>query len=143
MIKGESRIEYVPVQKKVVDYVDEPRYSIVPKKKTITDYREIVKVDIVPREVVMTDYYAVEHIRHYIPQIIPEHYTDYVPVERKNIKYEYIPVERQILHYPERSHEDETSRYLGIREQRGPKTYENLRDSDVEYWEKEYGYVRG
>lgn len=63
-------------------------------------------MDIVPREVISTDYYAVEHIRRYIPQIIPESYTDYVPVERKNIKYEYIPVERQILHYP-RTAQDE------------------------------------
>lgn len=105
----------MPVEKKVVDYVDEPRYSLKPRKRMVTDYKDIVKVDIVPREVVETDYYAIEHIRSYIPQVIPESRTDYVPVERKNIKYEYIPVERQILHCPEAQHKDEQSQYLGVR----------------------------
>jgi hypothetical protein len=55
----------------VIDYVDETKYSLVPKKRKIIDYRDFVRVDVVPREVVSTDYYAVEHIRSYIPQVIP------------------------------------------------------------------------
>lgn len=43
-VKGDSRIEYVPFEKKVVDYADEKRYSLIPKKKVITDYREQVRV---------------------------------------------------------------------------------------------------
>lgn len=58
----------------------------------ITDYRDIIRVETVPREVVTTDYYAVEHIRSYVPQVIPEKYVDYVAVERKNVSYQYIPI---------------------------------------------------
>ena len=39
MIKGESRIEYVPFEKKVVEYKDEARVERVPKKRTVTEYR--------------------------------------------------------------------------------------------------------
>jgi hypothetical protein len=127
----------------VIDYVDETKYSLVPKKRKIIDYRDFVRVDVVPREVVSTDYYAVEHIRSYIPQVIPEKYVEYVPVEHKNIKYEYIPVERQLIHYPEHSLESENPRYLGVKETTGPRIYENIRNSDIEFWEREYGYVRG
>jgi hypothetical protein len=100
-------------------------------------------VDVVPREVVSTDYYAIEHIRSYIPQYIPERQVEYVPKERKNIKYEYIPVERQLVHFPEHSLESENPRYLGIKEVEGPRIYENVQHSDVDFWEREYGYVRG
>ena len=67
----QSNIEYVPFEKKVIDYVDEAHYSLVPRKRIMTDYKDEVRVDIVPREVSVTDYYAVEHIRRYIPEIIP------------------------------------------------------------------------
>lgn len=124
----------MPVEKKVVDYVDEKKYSIVPKTRKIVEYKDFVRVDFVPREVISTDYYAVEHIRSYIPQVVPEKYTDYVPVERKNISYEYIPVQRQLVHCPETAHEQEQSQYLGVKEYQGPKRYENLRESDIYIW---------
>ena len=76
----------------------------MPRKRRVTDYKEFVRVDVVPREVTTTDYYAVEHVRQYVPQIIPEKCIDYVPVEHKNIKYEYIPVERQLVHLPDQIH---------------------------------------
>ena len=39
LIKGTSQIEYVPVEKKVIDYVDQKRYELVPRKRRVTDYR--------------------------------------------------------------------------------------------------------
>ena len=99
MIKGESRIEYVPFEKKVVEYKDEARVERVPKKRTVTEYREEKVVEEVPREVTVTDYYAVEYLRQYIPQYVPEKQIEYVDRERKVKKYEYIPVERYIYLY--------------------------------------------
>ena len=49
---------------------------------------------------------------------------------------------RQIVHYPQHSHDDEAPRYLGVNEPR-VKSYENVRESDIQFWEKEYGYRRG
>lgn len=51
-------------------------------------------VEEVPREVVATDYYAVENIKQYYKEIIPEKKIEMVPVERKVKKIEYIPVEK-------------------------------------------------
>ena len=59
VIKGESRIEYVPFEKKVMDYRDEVVVDRVPVTRTVTEYREERHIDKVPREVVKTDYYAV------------------------------------------------------------------------------------
>jgi hypothetical protein len=113
VIKGESRIEYVPFEKKVVDYRDEVIIEQRPITRTVTEYREEKRIENVPREVVKTDYYAVEYLRQYIPQYIPEKTVEYVARERKVKKYDYIPVERQIVHYPEQPLEEETVRYQG------------------------------
>ena len=107
VIKGESRIEYVPFEKKIIEYKDEARVERVPKKRTVTEYREEKRIEEVPREVTITDYYAVEYLRQYIPQYIPEKEIQYVAKERKVKRYEYIPVERQIVHYPEQPLEAE------------------------------------
>lgn len=40
VIKGESRIEYVPFEKKIVEYREEARVERVPKTRKITQYRE-------------------------------------------------------------------------------------------------------
>lgn len=40
VIKGESRIEYVPFEKKIVEYKDQSRVERVPKTRTVTEYRE-------------------------------------------------------------------------------------------------------
>ena len=47
------------------------------------------------------------------------------------------------MHVPERSHHEEASKYLGVKEPQGPKVYDNLRESDIQFWEREYGYRRG
>ncbi len=40
VIKGESRIEYVPFEKKVIEYKDEVRVERVPKTRKVVEYRE-------------------------------------------------------------------------------------------------------
>jgi len=50
-IKGESRIEYVPYEKSIIEYEAIQRTEYVPKEKKVTDY------------------YAVEYVTEYIPQV--------------------------------------------------------------------------
>jgi len=101
VIKGESRIEYVPFEKKVIEYKDQAKVERVPKKVKKIEYREERKIEKIPKEVTVTDYYAVEYLRQYIPQYVPEKVIEYKQVAKKQVRYEYIPVERQIVHYPE------------------------------------------
>ncbi len=56
---------------------------MVPVKRTITDYKDNVVYDTVPREVIKQDYYAVEHVRSYKPDIVPEIQTEIQPREVK------------------------------------------------------------
>ncbi|CAD8053378.1 unnamed protein product [Paramecium primaurelia] len=77
VIKGESRIEYVPYTKEVTEYVTQ----------------EVVEY--VPRERKITDYYAVEYVTEHIPQVIQEKYIEYVPVETIKERTEYQAVTRQ------------------------------------------------
>ena len=39
-------------------------------------------METVPREVVSTDYYAIERVKQYVPQVIPEVTMETIPVER-------------------------------------------------------------
>ena len=94
VIKGESRIEYVPFEKKIVEYKDQAKVERVPKKVKKVEYREERKIESIPKEVTVTDYYAVEYLRQYIPQYVPEKRIEYVQVPKKQVRYEYIPVER-------------------------------------------------
>lgn len=98
VIKGESRIEYVPFEKKIIEYKDQSKVERVPKKVKKIEYREERKIETIPKEVTVTDYYAVEYLRQYIPQYVPEKRIEYVQVPKKQVRYEYIPVERYIFH---------------------------------------------
>ena len=94
-----------------------------------------------------TDYYAVEHIKQYIPQVVPQTTIDYVPVERKQLKYEYIPVERKLLHLPQQ-HQHLHGEEVAVEDTEsgsklGSKVYANLREEDFILWEQQYGYQRG
>jgi len=84
-----------------VEYKDQAKVERVPKKVKKVEYREERKIETIPKEVTVTDYYAVEYLRQYIPQYVPEKRIEYVQVPKKQVRYEYIPVERQIVHYPE------------------------------------------
>lgn len=103
VIKGESRIEYVPFEKKIIEYKDQAKVERVPKKVKKVEYREERKIETIPKEVTVTDYYAVEYLRQYIPQYVPEKRIEYVQVPKKQVRYEYIPVERYLSIYSGKS----------------------------------------
>lgn len=45
VIKGESRIEYVPFEKKIIEYRDEAKVERKPKTRKVTEYREEVRIE--------------------------------------------------------------------------------------------------
>ena len=49
VIKGESRIEYVPFEKKIVEYKDQAKVERVPKKVKKIEYREERKIETIPK----------------------------------------------------------------------------------------------
>jgi hypothetical protein len=98
---GGSRFEYVPYQKKVLDYEVREYSEVVPRQRTVTELQERRYTETVPRTVVDQAYYAIEHRRQYIPQVIPEAIVETIPVERIVQRTEYIPIEKTIVHYPQ------------------------------------------
>lgn len=51
-------------------------------------------METVPRRVDTVDYYAIETVRQYVPEVIPEVTIETKPVERSVYHTEYIPIER-------------------------------------------------
>ena len=49
VIKGESRIEYVPFEKKVIEYKDQSKLERVPKTVKKVEYREERKIEQIPK----------------------------------------------------------------------------------------------
>ncbi|KAL4488905.1 hypothetical protein ABPG72_005692 [Tetrahymena utriculariae] len=82
IVKGESRIEYIPYEKTVIEYEAVQRIEYVPKEKKVTDY------------------YAVEYQTEYIPQVYQDRYIEYVPTERVQERVEYQAIEKQVVHQP-------------------------------------------
>ncbi|EGR34317.1 hypothetical protein IMG5_016570 [Ichthyophthirius multifiliis] len=74
-VLGQSRLEHIPYQRKVVDYEQQVSTTIVPKERLVQDY------------------YTIEHQVSYIPNVIQEPYVDYVPVQRYKQRVEYNAVE--------------------------------------------------
>jgi len=77
-----------------MDYEVREYSEMVPRQRTVTEYQERRYMETVPRTVVSTDYYAIEHVRQYVPNIIPEAIVETTPVERIVQRTEYIPVEK-------------------------------------------------
>lgn len=75
----------------------------VPIRRKVIQYEERRVVEEVPREVVTTDFYAVESIKQYYKEVVPEKKIEMVPVERKVRKIEYVPVEKYYNFYAGRS----------------------------------------
>jgi hypothetical protein len=69
---GESRIEYIPFEQRVTDYEIREWTERIPHQRTIIEYQERRYIETVPREVTKVDYYAIEHLKQYVPQVIPE-----------------------------------------------------------------------
>jgi len=78
----------------VIDYETREWIETIPKQRVVTEYQERRWIETVPREVTKVDYYAIEHIKQYIPEVIPETTIETVPVERVVQRTEYIPVEK-------------------------------------------------
>lgn len=101
-IPVESRIEYIPFEKKYIEYDRVERIERVPFEREIVEYEEVVHAERIPVERTITDYYAVETQIEYIPKEIEETIVEYEPIERTWERVQYLPVETQIVHYPER-----------------------------------------
>eukprot|EP00825_Cyclidium_porcatum_P011923 TRINITY_DN16185_c0_g1_i2.p1 TRINITY_DN16185_c0_g1~~TRINITY_DN16185_c0_g1_i2.p1 ORF type:complete len:286 (-),score=66.57 TRINITY_DN16185_c0_g1_i2:397-1254(-) len=97
-IKGESRIEYVPYEKTIVEYETVTRTEKIPRERKIIEYEEVSRIEYVPKEKKITDYYAVEHQTEYIPQVYQDKYIEYVPQERVVERVEYQALEKQVVH---------------------------------------------
>jgi len=82
-VKGESRIEYVPYEKSVIEY------------------EAVQRTEYVPREKKVVEHYAVEYQTEYVPQVFHDRYVEYIPQERVVERVEYTPVERQVVHHPQ------------------------------------------
>lgn len=105
-LKGESFIQYIPFEKKIVDHVPVERVEYVPVERSIRDYYAVEKqIDYVP----MTRYETeVEYVPQQIIDHIPHTYIEYVPIRKEELvpvqevqeKVEYQPVDRSIIHYP-------------------------------------------
>lgn len=92
-IPAESRIEYVPYEKKYIEYDQIERVEQIPVQRVITEYEEVRRSERVPIERVIQDYYAVEYQTEYIPRVIEETVVDYVQQEKHFERVQYLPVE--------------------------------------------------
>lgn len=99
-IPVESRIEYIPFEKKYIEYDQIERIERIPYEREIVEYEEVTRTERIPIERTITDYYAIETQIEYIPKEIEETIVEYEPVERVWERVQYLPVETQIVHYP-------------------------------------------
>ena len=81
-IPVESRIEYIPFEKKYIEYDQVERIERIPFEREIVEYEEVTRTERIPIERTITDYYAVETQIEYIPKEIEETIIEYEPVER-------------------------------------------------------------
>ena len=79
-IPVESRIEYIPFEKKYIEYDKVERIERIPVEREIIEYEEVVHNERVPVERTITDYYAVETQVEYIPKEIEETVVEYEAV---------------------------------------------------------------
>ena len=69
-IPVESRIEYIPFEKKYIEYDKVEKIQRIPYEREIVEYEEVVHNERIPVERTITDYYAVETQVEYIPKEI-------------------------------------------------------------------------
>ena len=67
-IPVESRIEYIPFEKKYIEYDQVERIERIPLEREIVEYEEVTRTERIPVERTITDYYAVETQIEYIPK---------------------------------------------------------------------------
>lgn len=76
-IPVESRIEYIPFEKKYIEYDQVERIERIPYEREIIEYEEVTRTERIPVERTITDYYAVETQIEYIPKEIEETIVEY------------------------------------------------------------------
>lgn len=123
-IPVESRIEYIPFEKKYIEYEQVEKVYQVPVEVEVIEYEDVVRNERVPIERTITDYYAVETQVEYIRREIEETIMVEEPVEKVYERVQYIPVETQIVHYPERDNyvpakTQIRTEYVGVQGQSG------------------------
>jgi hypothetical protein len=123
-IPVESRIEYIPFEKKYIEYEQVEKVYQVPVETEVIEYEEVVRNERVPFERTVTDYYAVETQVEYIRREIEETVMVEEPVEKVYERVQYIPVETQIVHYPERDNyvpakTQVRTEYVGVQQGQG------------------------
>ena len=96
----ESRIEYIPFEKKYIEYDQVERIERIPYEREIVEYEEITRTERVPYERTIIDYYAVETQIQYIPREIIQTIREVEEVEHVKERVQYLPVETQIVHFP-------------------------------------------
>lgn len=105
-LKGESFIQYIPFEKKIVDHVPVERIEYVPVERSIRDYYAVEKqIEYVPMsryetEVEYVPQQVIDHIPHTFIEYVPIRKEELVPVQEMQEKVEYKPVDRSIIHYP-------------------------------------------
>lgn len=66
----------------------------MPVRRKVTELVERKHVELVPKEVVVTDYFAVEHIRKYLKEVVPEVRVETVSVPKIIRREEVFPREK-------------------------------------------------
>lgn len=94
LISGESRVEYIPIERRHTEYDQIERVEQVPVQRVVTEYQEVRRQQTVPVERVVQDYYAVEYQTEYVPRVVEEKVIDYVQQEKVFERVEYVPYER-------------------------------------------------
>lgn len=91
-IPVESRIEYIPFEKKYVEYEQVEKVYQVPYETEVIEYEEVVRNERIPVERTITDYYAIETQVEYIKREVEETIMVEEPVEKVYERVQYIPV---------------------------------------------------
>jgi hypothetical protein len=147
-IPVESRIEYIPFEKKYIEYEQVEKVYQVPVETEVIEYEEVVRNERIPIERTITDYYAVETQVEYIRREIEETVMVEEPVEKVYERVQYIPVETQIVHYPERDNyvpakTQVRTEYVGVQQGQGQVVQGSAaQSSKVEATYQTYGGVQ-
>jgi hypothetical protein len=94
LISAESRIEYIPIERRHNEYDQIERVEQVPVQSVITEYQEVKRQQTVPVERVVQDDYTVEYQTEHVPRVVEEKVIDYVQQEKVSERVEYVPYER-------------------------------------------------
>jgi hypothetical protein len=96
----ESKLEYLPYEKVVLEMQRVERREQVPREVWVTEYDTVRRTGRRPVEKTVLDYYEVEHITEYVEDPVTETRIEMVEQEIIESKVSFLPVERSVVHYP-------------------------------------------